>query len=361
MKNLKMILIVILFGIVALMLLKISMDASQQNLNVSFNVSSSVKIDLCENLTGIEKAECYVKENLNNLNLSLEICRSLKKEFANDDAVCIAKISSIVSKENPEMGLAVCDKIKEVGSDADGSVSMKCYENIVPLFSADTSKVEEICGKSFYPFVCYTVAARAVFNKNLTKSLYFCSIGGDMCFKELARISKNSTQAISFCKNVTANSSDQVNCFSVVVYNTMLRNETEAEKIAAELDCCWNEIALVLSMRKDRKAIDVCTKHNPRECFWYILPNLGVIDKNFALSYCDNISNDVNRDICYFTIVKSIADVDLDYALNICAKTKFRDDCYRVAATSIKNKSNAIKVCESINVQYYRDLCYNKI
>ncbi|MDI6729946.1 MAG: hypothetical protein QMD06_00155 [Candidatus Altarchaeum sp.] len=361
MKNLKVILILILLGVAALMLLKQYADEEQINSGSNFTVNNSITIDSCRNYTGTEKAQCYVEGNLSNLNVSLEICRGLKQKFTNNDAMCMAKISSVVSRENPEIALSICYKIDDTPSDADRTVSMRCYENVVPYFSSDLDRVKEICGKSFYPHICYAVAARVQFYKNLTKALYFCNMSGDMCFKGLAKISNNSTQAIDFCNNVSVDYGDRYACFSTVVYNAMLRDEDEAEKIAEELNCCRSEIAFVLSSRKDKRAIEICQKHNSYECFLTILPNLGGLDKNFALSYCDNISWDVDRDICYFNIVKSIADSDMEYALNICSKTKFRDDCYRVTAVSIQNKTNAVKICNSIGNDYYKDLCYKEI
>ncbi|OQX18287.1 MAG: hypothetical protein BWK75_06760 [Candidatus Altiarchaeales archaeon A3] len=358
----KILLVIVVIGLFAILW----KFGSEQNLHLDLNLTKgsanySFAVDSCKNFTGIEKAKCYFDEgNLSNLNVSLEICRGLKQKFTSSDAVCLAKISSVVSRENPEIALSICDEVYNTSSDADGSVSMKCYENVVSFFSSD-SGVEEICDKTFYPGVCYAVAARAQFYKNLTKALYFCSISGNVCFKQLARISKNSTQAIGFCNNVSVDYGDRDACFSTVVYNTMLIDEMEAEKIAGELNCCWSEIAFVLSARGDKRAIEVCDQHNTQECLRRILPNLGSVDKNFALSYCDNLSWDVDRDICYFALVRSIADSDLEYAINICGKTKFRDECYLATTVVIQNKSTAAKICESISHRHLKDLCYREI
>jgi hypothetical protein len=249
-------------------------------------------------------------------------------------------LASYVAADDGEIARHLCDIVYENDGSSYGEVSMKCYENIVSSFS-DVGAIVDMCNRSaFYKENCYTIAARAEWYRNETNAVKVCRFGGDMCFNELSRISND----WRFCVYMNDNSS----CLSRIVSVKAGENVSAAVELSRELNCCRFDIAYVLSERGDGRSIEFC--NDSFECLWRIMPNLGLIDKNLAYSFCDGLPG-MQRDDCILEVVKKIDDTE--FSLNLCNTSGFRYACY----TNVAVARNNPEICGKIENEQYRRLC----
>jgi len=274
MKNLKMILIVILFGIVALMLLKISMDTSQQNLNVSFNVSSSVKIDLCENLTGIEKAKCFIDEG--NLNASVDVCKNMSKENIDE---CFGRIAIYAADKDINKSFYMCN------------------------FSSDY-------------FTCSTNAVAVIASKNISEAWELCNnnVQHMMCNNLVVRIAENKNESLarSLCETYSW-WNDVCQCYGTI-FNVIVKNNAEPTQRESKLLELCNYIPMAcrddykievakMALQYDyKKAVNICenvSSYGIEVCYLNIVSGVNKFNHTLAVEICNRINHEHEKNSCF--------------------------------------------------------------
>jgi len=276
--SLKMILLLLLIGIIALAAVKYAGDDhhSGQELNITENSTVSISaVDLCENFTGIAKAWCYLDDN--NLNAPLNVCKNLN-DTAKDE--CYGRLALSIAEINITTALNICKNSSDYYT---------CGTNVIASIAQD----------------------------NITYAWYLCNekVGHAMCNNLVVRIAliKNESLAKKLC-NTYEWWYDKCQCYDTIFNIFAKKNiSDEVEKESKLINLCGEmpikctsdckiKVADMVVSRDYEKAVKICenVSWQSREvCYLHIVSDVNKFNRTLSIDICKRISHKYERDSCF--------------------------------------------------------------
>ena len=243
---------------------------------------NETKIDECVNLTGLEKAKCYLDGGY--LNESLDVCENFTGEERN---LCYQGIALDITKKDTgdlNASIEICNKMSEG--------RFYCYTYLASIVvKSDTDTAIFLCDLTSPPHICYTTIGRVISHRGVNETIALCrKVNYSTCYKPAAAVTaKNDYKsALLLCRDCA---------------NTTNTPCTE----------CYSDVAKEVAFYAPQEAIEICTEGELiAGRYLYPFAYMCQIDAADAISgtnesgafeICGNLTG-VNKASCYFRVVK---------------------------------------------------------
>lgn len=369
----KMLLLILIAGVFGLLAVFLKFGSDQNipsnlNLNKSNinniinikNINSSVDVDSCGNLSGIEKVKCYLYEG--NLDASIKVCGNLSGIIREE---CFGRVSFSAAEEDEDISIKLCG---EIGGGSSGEIS--CFSGIAGIIANNNiTKAENLCQNitGTASSVCYANIARTVSYRNYSRALEICEkIQSPDCYRSVADAAAK--KDVYLAENICSKISDQyqnIFCYMSVAKYAALTNITMAFDVCSKTDeRCFIDVGALAGSSSPSDAEKACERINNTEfkqlCYSKIGPEIAKADFGRALSMCGKSGDSISNSVCRTKVAVNIAPENLKESLEICKSTG--DMCYSEVSFVIdrKNTTQLNAVCGTIKDEFFKKLCYGQ-